>query len=253
MTFQIAMAGVPVIYVGSANLTTAGRALSPAIEYDAVDVTAFSDSARRNLLGLHGVTVRYDGLFDGSATTNSPHGALVALLGTTRQIVTVWMMGDGTGTEGVGLGSAYAAMYRPSGAVGEVVSLGADIGQDGRWDRAVSLGSSTSVQLAASATFAGPDIDGLATWTAGGACFIHVFARATGTMSFRLQDSAGGGGTGYTNVTGATATFVGSAGIGISTILTFTTLLQRYRRIHITTLAGGGTGTSSFQASVSER
>lgn len=252
MTFQVAMAGVPVIYAGSANLTTAGRALSPAIEYDAVDVTAFSDSARRNLLGQHGVTVRYDGLFDGSAA-QSPHAALLQLLGTTRQIVTVWMMGDGTGTEGIGLGSAYAAMYRPGGAVGEAVSLGADIGQDGRWDRAVSLGSSTSVQLAASATFAGPDIDGLGTTTGGGAFFVHVFARATGTMSFRLQDSAAGGGAGYTNVTGATATLVGSAGTGISTILTFTTLLQRFRRINVTTIAGGGTGTSSFQASVAER
>ena|SRR3990167_855600 len=252
MTFSIAMAGVPVIYAGSANLTTAGRALAPAIEYDAVDVTAFSDSARRNLLGLHGVTVRYDGLFDGSANA-SPHAALLQLLGSTRQIVTVWMMGDGTGTEGVGLGSAYAAMYRPSGAVGEAVSLGADIGQDGRWDRIVSLGSATSVQLAASATFAGPDIDGLATATGGGAFFVHVFARATGTMSFRLQDSTGGLGTGYTNVTGATGTFVGSAGIGISTILTFSTNLQRYRRIHVTTIAGGGTGTSTFQASVAER
>lgn len=252
MTFQVAANGIPVIYAGSANLSTAGRVLSPALEYEPVDVTAFSDSARRNMLSVYKASARYDGLFDGSANA-SPHAALLQLLGSTRQVVTVWMMGDGTGTEGIGFGSAYAAMYRPGGAVGEAVSLGADIMQDGRWDRAVSLGSSTSVQLAASATFAGPDIDGLATWTAGGACFIHVFARATGTMSFRLQDSAGGGGTGYTNVTGATATFVGSAGIGISTILTFTTLLQRYRRIHITTLAGGGTGTSSFQASVSER
>ena len=121
MTFQIAANGVPVIYAGSANLTTAGRALSPAIEYDAVDVTAFSDSARRNLLSVYKATVRYDGLFDGSAA-NSPHAALLQLLGTTRQVVSVWMMGDGTGTEGMGFGSAYATPYRPGGAVGEGVA-----------------------------------------------------------------------------------------------------------------------------------
>jgi hypothetical protein len=252
MTVGFAAGGRPIIYVRDANLSTSGRVVLTGIEYDAVDVTAFADSAHRNLLGQPSVTFRFDGLFDGSGLAS--HNALVDLLGT-RRAVTVWMEGDGTGTMGIGLGSAGAEQYRPGGNVGEYVSVGANIIQDGTWDKPVSLGSSTLVALGASATFAGPDVDGLGTTTGGGAFFIHCFVMATGTLSFRLQDSAAGGGAGYTNVTGATATFagVGGGGTTFGTILTFTTLLQRYRRINITTIVGGGTGTVTFQASVGTR
>ena len=248
MAFIVNIDGKPLIYVHNTNLGTNGRAYNAGVEYDSIDVTAFSDAAHRNILGQHTVTFRYDGLFDDAAVAS--HAALNDML-TNKRTVSVWPAGDGTGTEGIGIGTAIAQNYRPGGNVGEFLSRGMDISADAQRDRLVSLGSRVVLTTGTSGTLAGPDVNGGSTATAGGGFFIHVFAQQ-GTVNWlvAVQDSTGGGATGYANV--ATATFNAATG---GTIITFTGSLRQFRRYHVSQVAAAttGSGTITIAASVSTR
>ncbi len=241
MALVYAGAGRPAIYVHAANLTTAGRVMNMELSRDAVDVSAFSDSAHRNLTTLQKATVRYDGLFndaDAIGTLNS-HGAIKDLLGGTRRAMTVWPAGDGTGTLGVGFGSAYASSYKPVGSVGGFISLGADIAPDGTYHILTSLGSSTVAAIGSGATFNGPDVDMLASSTGGGVVYIHVFNNSgTGSVNVFLSDGT---------ASGAVATSVGTiytfpAGVtSSSTIYAIGsgTNVRRWRRYNVSLTAQG--------------
>lgn len=204
MSFIVNINGKPQIYLANADLGTSGRAYNMSFEYDAIDVTAFSDNAHRNLLGKLTFGFRYDGLFNDAA--KSSHFALNDILApATGSAMSIWPAGVATGTvtdgtfavpvTGVGIATARAMTYRPAGNLGDAVSLGADIFSAlGTYDNIVSFGTAFSVDGAVTNSLVSSIWSHGTTSTNGAVIYLHVLsASASGGNAqwlLRMQDSS---------------------------------------------------------------
>ena len=132
--------------------------------------TTFNDSGVKRKVGLHDISLAYEGLFD-SASQKS-HAALNDLR-TNRRIVSVYYEGDTLGNEGIVLNSAHAETYESSITVGEIVPLNAQISQSGVEKQVVSLYAKPTAAI--TATTNGSSVDNGASSSAGGSLIVHVF------------------------------------------------------------------------------
>ena len=186
MTFIVNIGDKPQIFVHAYNLGTQGRTYQIGYEADAIDVTAFVDTARRKIIGNHTVTMRYDGLFD-SANSH----LFIRDVFQNKRLISVWPSGATASATGAAIATAFAQQYRPAGAMGEVLSLGFDIVSDAQFDTVYAydgvIATSTTGQ------YTSPTYDLGTPNPSGGMFFVHVIAcSASGgntRWTLRWQDS----------------------------------------------------------------
>lgn len=238
----IAVGRTRVIYCHDADLTLDGRVGDPNLGYEAIDVTTFDDTARRNSPGLEVNTFAYTGLYEDSAQ-RSYQTIKDMLDGKLTRVVSVFLNGDGSGAVGYGLPSAYANMTF-NGGPGEAEEVEGSFQQDGTKHQIVAVVAKSEVTTnTTSGTY---DRGAASTSTAGGAMYLHIFGNeATGGNDqwiIRVQDA--------TTATGAYsdfATFTAGSGVTTGTVIEVAGTFNRF--VRVSRELDATTGTLSAQVS----
>lgn len=250
MSFIVNVNGKPQVFVHTSNLGTIGRMYGMGVEAPSIDVTAFGDSARRNILGQETVSIRYDGLFDSASAYQQ-----IKDFFQNKRLISIWPDGAYASAKGAALTTAIAQQFRPAGQMGEVLSIGFEVISDAQFDNAISYqGLVTTSTLFTSTT---QDI--ATNNTSGGAFFIHILsASASGGGSpqwvCRFQDSDSDVAGNFTLVADGTSgitVFNISNGGATSIVQTTTATLRRYHRFRASLDAT--TGSIIFMAGFGKR
>lgn len=238
----IAVGRTRVIYCHDADLTLDGRVADPDLQYEPVEVTTFDDDARRNSPGLEVNTFAYTGLYE-DAAQRSYETIKTMMDARETRAVSVFFNGDGSGSVGYGLPSAYANLSF-SGGPGEAEMVEGEFQQDGTKHNIVSVVAKSEVTTnSTSGTY---DRGATGTTTAGGALWLHIFDNeASGGNAqwiIRLQDA--------TTATGAYsdfATFTAGSGVTTGTVIEVAGTFNRF--VRVTRERDATTGTLNAQVS----
>ena len=217
----------------------------------ALDVTAFQQNDMAYITGVRDGTVKYSGMFDGTAlstASTATTGALdarfnSALAASTQPIVTYGPAGDTIGRR-ARMWKQETVNYTAQSPVNDVVKISADGQLSGRQYAGVWLLNSAA-RTSTSSTFAGVNSGVAAGTTQGGVGHFHMTA-ATTVATFRVKIQHSSGATAWTDL----ITFSSSTGTTASGAVQRSTVsgaVKRHVRAIISTFTGG-TGKSATVA-----
>jgi hypothetical protein len=187
---------------------------------DTAEDTAFGDSFKSYIPGLHDGTISLSGMWDpaAGATDATLHG----LLGVDTTLVSILCEGATVGTRAK-ICKSSAASYDISTPVGDVVTAAAEFPADGGvWGGDVLLAGT-----AVTSTGTGTSVDNGAATTEGWVANLHITAIAgTPTVTYKIADSADD--LSFADVTGGG--FTAATAIGSEQIGSLTGTVRRYAR-----------------------
>lgn len=188
-------------YFGGYDPGTATTSVTLGLECEALDTSALTDAAERQLAGLRKDVITWAGLFDDSA--DAMDAAQAVLLGSGTAVVTL-LLGTATGDRAYS-GTAYALSNKPAANVAELVKLESGFKPDQSWSRGYVMAVRGTITGSAQTG----TIDGTTTAT-GYEGYIHIFSfSGSGTATVRVVSRAG---TGAWVNTGANGTLGGING-----------------------------------------
>jgi len=209
----------------------------------ALDVTAFQNNDMAYIPGVRDGTVKYSGLFDGTAlstASTATTGALdarfnSALAASTQPIVTYGPAGDTIGRR-ARMWKQETVNYTAQSPANDVVKISADGQLSGRQYAGVWLLNSTP-RTSTSSTFASVNSGVAAGTTSGGVAHFHMTADSTIT-TFRVKIQHSSGATAWTDLISF------SSSTGTTSLLsvqrsTVSGTVKRYVRAIIPTFTGG--------------
>lgn len=196
--------------IGAINAINSSRAQ--------LDVTSIQDDFMARLPGIGDASLSFTSYFN----TAGAHAQLRAM-GTSNKIITAAL--------GTGIGAAAATMVGPEisystvrGADGSLVSTTEANSNNGQGNEWGSLGANQTFASAGSAA----TLDGAAATTTGAAAVLHLTSIASGTATFKVQDSSDD--SSYTDVTGLAFT-AASAGTAQRVSTAAGATLRRYVKV----------------------
>lgn len=183
-----------------------------------LDVTSIQSDFMERLPGLGDATLSFSSFFN----TAGAHAQLRAMA-TANKVVTVSL--------GTAIGAAASTMVGPEvtynttrGEDGSLASTAEFVSNNGQGNEWGSLGANQTFSAAGSAA----TLDGAAATTTGAAAVLHLTSIASGTATFKVQDSSDD--SSYTDVTGLTFT-AASAGTAQRVETAAGATLRRYTKV----------------------
>lgn len=162
---------------------------SLAISTEALDKTAWGDSARTFRAGLHSLQLSAAGHQDHA--TDGPDERLSAELGTENSIITMAHQGATEGEPAYSLEGCSVAYVPLQGSVGDQATFGIEAQASGNWFRGVVLHRKAERFSTTSAT-TGEQLGAIAA-TKNMYAALHVFANGAGTLDVTIQSDDNSG------------------------------------------------------------
>lgn len=154
---------------------------------DAVEDTAFGDTSKTYIAGLHDGTMSLSGFFDPVASGSD--ATLATALGTADTLVSILWQGDTTVGGRAAIAKAIQTSHDTSAPVGDVVACAAEVqGDGGVWGGDVLLGRTAVI-----VTGFGAGVDNGVATTDGWVANLHIdtiSGTSTPTITAKVADSA---------------------------------------------------------------
>ena len=197
---------------------------------DTAETTTFGNSSKTHLAGLVDATMALEGFVDGAASGGD--SILAALFGIDSKIFSRYPAGDTRGNYGQHMSAAQVS-YDITGSIADAVGFSAEAQSSVAAERGQSLKSgSDSVTTSTSETV----VDDAASSLNGGAAYLHVLSKASGTTIDVIIEHSDTGVGAWSTV----ATFAQASAAGVAERVAIVGTIKEFVRASWA-LGGGGT------------